>query len=63
MAIENIKHSDYIVELKPGYSLYKAITAPQIGAFGNQDLNGDNFCSGLLIPDQALYHGSRTSQA
>jgi hypothetical protein len=46
MAIENIKHSDYIVELKPGYSLYKAITAPQIGAFGNQDLNGDNFCLG-----------------
>ena len=46
MANENIKHGDYIVELKPGYSLYKQITAPQVNANGNVDLSGDNFCFG-----------------
>jgi hypothetical protein len=44
--IENIKHGKYIVELKPGFSLYKQITAPQIGAFGAKDLNGANFSLG-----------------
>jgi hypothetical protein len=46
MPIENIKHGDYVVELKPGYSMYKQIEAPQVGAFGTRDLNGDKFCLG-----------------
>jgi len=46
MPIENVKHGKYIVELKPGYSLYKAITAPQVGAFGAKDLNNANFSLG-----------------
>lgn len=46
MPIENVKHGEYVVELKPGYSLYKQISAPQVGAFGNRDLSGDNFCFG-----------------
>jgi hypothetical protein len=46
MAIENVKHGQHIVELKPGYSLYKQITAPQVGAFGERDLNGANFSLG-----------------
>jgi hypothetical protein len=46
MAIENFKHDEYVIELKPGYSLYKQISAPQVGAFGNKDLGGDNFCLG-----------------
>ncbi len=46
MPIENIKHGKYIVELKPGYSIYKQITAPQVGAFGTKDLNGAKFCLG-----------------
>ncbi len=46
MPIENIKHGDYIVELKPGTSLYKEVTAPQAGAFGTRDLNGMNFSLG-----------------
>jgi hypothetical protein len=46
MPIENIKHGEHIVELKPGYSLYKQITAPQVGAFGGRDLGGVNFSLG-----------------
>jgi hypothetical protein len=46
MPIENIKHGEYIVELKPGYSLYKQVTAPQVGAFGARDLNGVDFSLG-----------------
>ena len=46
MPIDNIKHGKFIVELTPGYSLYKQITAPQIGAFGAKDLNGANFSLG-----------------
>jgi hypothetical protein len=46
MAIENVKRGKYILELKPGYSLYKQINAPQFGAFGAKDLNGLNFSLG-----------------
>ena len=46
MAIENVKHGEYIVELKPGYSLYKQVTAPQVGAFGASDLSGADFSLG-----------------
>jgi mannose-6-phosphate isomerase-like protein (cupin superfamily) len=46
MPIENVKHGKYIVELKPGYSLYKQITAPQVGAFGAKDLNNAPFSLG-----------------
>lgn len=46
MPIENIKHGDYIVELKPGYSLYKQVVAPQMGAFGEKDLFGMDFTLG-----------------
>jgi hypothetical protein len=44
--IANIKHGEYIVELKPGYSMYKQVTAPQVGAFGAKDLNGADFSLG-----------------
>jgi hypothetical protein len=46
MAIENVKRGKYILELKPGYSLYKQINAPQFGAFGAKDMNGLNFSLG-----------------
>jgi len=46
MPLENVKHEKCIVELKPGYSVYKQISAPQIGAFGAKDLNGANFSLG-----------------
>jgi hypothetical protein len=46
MPIENIKRAEHIVELRPGFSLYKQITAPQIGAFGAKDLGGVNFSLG-----------------
>ncbi len=52
MPIENIKHGDYIVELKPGASLYKEVTAPQAGAFGTRDLNGMNFSLGWFFLTQ-----------
>ena len=43
---ESIKHGKYITELKTGYSLYKQVTAPQIGVFGEKDLGGANFSLG-----------------
>jgi mannose-6-phosphate isomerase-like protein (cupin superfamily) len=46
MAIENIKRGDFIVELKPGYSYFKQVTSPQIGAFGEKDLSGMDFSLG-----------------
>lgn len=46
MPIENVKRGEHIVELKPGYSMYKQISAPQYGAFGAKDLNGANFSLG-----------------
>ena len=45
-SIGNIKHGEYIVELQPGYSMYKQVTAPQVGAFGAKDLNNANFSLG-----------------
>lgn len=42
----SIKHGKYITELKTGYSLYKQVTAPQIGVFGEKDLGGANFSLG-----------------
>ena len=46
MPIENIKHGKYVVELKPGHSIFKQVTAAQVGAFGTKDLNGANFSLG-----------------
>jgi hypothetical protein len=43
---QSIKHGKYITELKTGYSLYKQVTAPQIGVFGQKDLDGFNFSLG-----------------
>jgi hypothetical protein len=43
---QSIKHGKYITELKTGYSLYKQVTAPQIGVFGAKDLGGANFSLG-----------------
>lgn len=43
----SIKHGEYITELKTGYSLYKQVTAPQIGVFGAKDLGGYNFSLGF----------------
>jgi hypothetical protein len=45
-SFDNIKHGKYVCELKPGYSVFKEITAPQIGAFGDKDLGGANFTIG-----------------
>jgi len=42
----SIKHGKYITELPTGYSLYKQVTAPQIGVFGGRDLGGANFSLG-----------------
>lgn len=46
MPIVNIKHGDHIVELKPGYSLYKQINTPQVGALGEKDPFGMEFSLG-----------------
>ncbi len=63
MPIENVKRGKYIIELKPGFSLYKQITAPQFGAFGNKDLDGANFSLGwsfitqpFLMVDEPHHH-------
>jgi hypothetical protein len=63
MPIENIKHGQYIVELKPGKSIYKQISAPQFGAFGEKDLGGANFSLGwsyitqpFLMVDESHHH-------
>ncbi len=52
MAIANIKRAENIIELKPGHSIFKEVTAPQCGAFGIKDLNGDNFCLGWSLITQ-----------
>ena len=49
MPMDNIKHGDYIVELKPGTSMFKQITAPQVGAFGERDLFGMDFSLGWSL--------------
>ncbi|MGD9143040.1 MAG: hypothetical protein PVG61_04255 [Dehalococcoidia bacterium] len=46
MVTKNIKHGDYIVELKPGYSMFKQVTAPQVTAFGERDLFDMDFSLG-----------------
>jgi hypothetical protein len=63
MSIENVRRGKYIVELKPGFSLYKQITAPQFGAFGAKDLDGANFSLGwsyitrpFLMVDESHHH-------
>jgi hypothetical protein len=43
---QSIKHGKYISELKTGYSMFKQVTAPQIGVFGERDLGGVNFSLG-----------------
>ncbi|MGD1118606.1 MAG: hypothetical protein ABR886_03895 [Dehalococcoidales bacterium] len=49
MPVENVKHGKYVVELKPGHSIFKQVTAPQIGAFGTKDLNGASFSLGWSL--------------
>lgn len=49
MPMDNVKHGDYIVELKPGTSMFKQITAPQVGAFGERDLFGMDFSLGWSL--------------
>jgi hypothetical protein len=63
MPIDNVKRGKYVVELKPGFSLYKQITAPQFGAFGGKDLDGASFSLGwsyvtkpFLMVDQSHHH-------
>ena len=43
------KHGRFIRELKTGYSLYKQVTAPQIGVFGGRDLDGAEFSLGWSL--------------
>ena len=52
MPIENVKHGDYIVELKPGYSYFKEVVPPQVGAFGDKDLSGMDFSLGWSLLTQ-----------
>ncbi len=54
MAIANVRRADNIIELKPGNSIFKEITAPQCGAFGARDLNGANFCLGWSLISEPL---------
>ena len=63
MPIENVRRTKNIIELKPGFSMYKQITAPQFGAFGGDDLDGANFSLGwslidkpFLMVDQTHHH-------
>lgn len=57
--LKNIKHRQFIVELKPAYSHHKVITAPMIGAFGGKDIDEANLALGfsylpkpfVMIPD------------
>ena len=57
--VKNTKHGQYIVELAPGSSLHKEITAPMIGAGGGKDMEGANLAIGfayltkpfVMIPD------------
>jgi hypothetical protein len=44
--MENKKHGQYITELGTGQSLYKQITAAQVGVSGARDLNGARFSLG-----------------
>lgn len=46
MPIENIKHGKYVVELKPGRSIYNKTGPLQIYVEGEKDLNGANFTLG-----------------
>ena len=43
---ENIKHGEYITELRNITSIYKQITAPQVATLGGRDLNGADFSLG-----------------
>ncbi len=43
---DHIKHGQYITELGTRFSAYKQITAPQIGAFGGEDMDGADFSLG-----------------
>ncbi len=43
---ENVKHGDYILELKPGHSIYNTSGPPQIAIMGDPDLSGANFSMG-----------------
>ncbi len=63
MPITNVKHGKYVVELKPGFSIFKQISAPQFGAFGAKDLDGANFSLGwsyitkpFLMVDESHHH-------
>jgi hypothetical protein len=55
---KNIKRGDYIIELKPGYSMFKEVVAPQMGAFGAFDLNGANFSMGWSLLTQPFLMAS-----
>lgn len=52
MPFENVKHGDFIVELAPGYSHFKEVVSPQVGAFGEKDLSGMDFSFGWSLLTQ-----------
>jgi hypothetical protein len=52
--IENVKHGPYVVELKPGYSIYNKSGPPQIAVLGETDLNGANFTMGWSFLTKAF---------
>lgn len=43
---ENAKRTEYITELKTGYSIFKQVVAPQVGVAGGKDLAGADFSLG-----------------
>jgi hypothetical protein len=45
--VKNIKHGHFIVELAPGSSLHKEITAPMVGAGGGIEMEGANLAIGF----------------
>jgi hypothetical protein len=61
MPVEDVKHGKYIIELKPGYSLFKQIAAPQMTAPGGKDLGGADFspCHSYLTEPFLLDTDSR----
>lgn len=57
---DNIKHGKYVIELAAGYSIFKEVTAPQIGAFGEKDLGGANFTIGYSYIDKPFLMVKKT---
>ncbi len=49
---ENTKHGKYVMQLGTGFSIFKEVTAPQIGVNGAKDLGNANFSIGYSLLTQ-----------